>query len=175
MAGAILALIRFRGALRPPIVESRPFRAALVLSVLFLGVFLFRLDDPTGILYVRLYALAALASAVLICVALYAPPRILTSRAIRYIGTRSYALYLWHNAIAYWMRGLDAVPEFVLSVVVSFAAAELSWQLIERRGSFAAGLVNQVRERFSASGAESGDTRPPIAVLPRPIASESGR
>lgn len=175
MAGAILALLRSMGVVTASIGNRTAFRAALVLSTTVLCLFLLAMADRVQFLDAGMYTVVAVASAILICAALNAPPRILTNRAMRYVGTRSYALYLWHNAIAYWMRDLNAIPALVISVVLSFAAAELSWQLVERRGSFAAGFVNRVRERFSATGAESAEARPSVPVHRRPATSESQR
>lgn len=172
MAGAILAQLRFGGVVTPSIVNRVSFRAALMLSVMFFLVFLLRLDDRESFLFAGLYAAAAVFGAVLVCAALYAPPRILTNRVIRYMGTRSYALYLWHHAIAFWMRDLEAVPALALSVGLSFAAAEISWRLVEQRGSYLGTLRKVVRERFTTPNAESPAIGPTIAVQPRPQASE---
>lgn len=148
MAGSILAQLRFGGVFTPSVVNRPSFRAAAMLSVMFFFVFLLSLGDRVGFLYAGLYTAAAVLGAVLVCAALYAPPRILTSRAIRYVGTRSYALYLWHYPISVWTRDLDAVPELVLSVGLSFAAAEISWRLVERP-SYLRNLRRVVRERFT--------------------------
>lgn len=173
MAGAILAQLRFSGLITPSVVSRVSFRAAMVLSVMFFWVFLHSLENRVEFLYAGLYTAAAVFGAVLVCAALYAPPRILTNPAIRYVGTRSYALYLWHHAIAFWVRDLDAVPQLALSVGLSFAAAEISWRLVEGRDSYLFNLPKLVRERFTTSNAESTGVRPAIAVQPRPQASES--
>jgi peptidoglycan/LPS O-acetylase OafA/YrhL len=173
MAGAILAQLRFSGLVTPSIVNRVSFRAAMVLSVMFFVVFIHSLESRVEFLYAGLYTATAVFGTVIVCAALYAPSRILTSRAMRYVGTRSYALYLWHHAIVFWLRDLDAVPQLALSVGLSFAAAEISWRLVEVRGSYLFNVLNVVRERLKPSNAESTRARPPIAVQPRPRASES--
>lgn len=132
MAGAILAQLRLSGIVTPATVNHASFRASLALSVLFLVVFLFSLYHREDFLYRGGYTATAVAAALVICFALYTPPHILTNPVICYIGKRSYALYLWHHAIAFWLRDLSVVPELVLGFALSFAAAELSWQLVER-------------------------------------------
>ena len=171
MAGAILAQLRFGGVVTPAVVNRPSFRAALVLSVIFFAFFVLTLENRVGFLSAGWYTAAAVLGAVLVCAALYAPPRILTNRVITYVGSRSYALYIWHHPIIFWMRDLDPVPEFALSVALSFAAAEISWRLVEQPG-YLRNLRKVIRERFATPDAESTDIRPPVAVQPRPQASE---
>jgi peptidoglycan/LPS O-acetylase OafA/YrhL len=166
MAGAILAQLRFHGVFTPSIVDRPAFRAAALLSAMFFLVFLLSMENRAGFLYSGLYTAAAVLGAVIVCAALYAPPRILTNPVISYVGSRSYGLYIWHYAITIWLSGLDSVPEFVLSVGLSFAAAEISWRLIERRGSYLFNLRRVVRERFAKSGAESTVQRGELAPAP---------
>ena len=139
--------------------------------VLF-SFFVLSLEDRVGFLYAGGYTAAAILGAVIVCAALYAPPRMLTNRFICYVGSRSYALYIWHHAITFWMRDFAAVPEFVLSVALSFAAAEISWRLVERHGSYLFSLSNVVTGWFATSDAESTNVPPPAAVQPRPQAAE---
>jgi peptidoglycan/LPS O-acetylase OafA/YrhL len=77
--------------------------------------------------------------------ALVARPAGLTSRLLShplltYVGRRSYALYLWHYVWATWLEGLGAAG-FPLVVVLSFASAEVSWRLVERRALQAKGRL----------------------------------
>ncbi len=51
---------------------------------------------------------------------------------LRYVGRRSYALYLWHYPLLAWFRGDGALGD-VIAVGLAFAMAELSWRLVERR------------------------------------------
>jgi len=56
---------------------------------------------------------------------------IVSSPVVRYIGRRSYGLYLWHYVWLTWLgaMGLLGVP---LALAASFASAEVSWRLVER-------------------------------------------
>lgn len=172
MAGAILAQLRLGGVVTPPIVNRASFRTALILAVAFFSVFLLRLEDREGFLYAGQYTVAAVLGAVIVCAALYAPPRLLTNRVISYVGSRSYALYIWHHAITFWLRDLAAVPEFALSVGLSFAAAEISWRLVEQRGSYLDTLRSLAVRRFTRSSAEATSASTPIAIQTRPQVSE---
>ncbi len=55
----------------------------------------------------------------------------LGSAALRYVGRRSYALYLWHYVVLAWFRDEGALGS-LLAVGISFALAEASWRLVER-------------------------------------------
>ena len=150
MAGAILAQLRFGGVVTPSVVNRPSFRLAAMLSVMFFVVFLFGLENRAVFLFAGGYTAAAVLGAVIVCAALYAPPHILTNRVISYVGSRSYALYIWHHAIDFWMRDLDTVPGLALSVGLSFAAAEISWRLIERP-SYLARVRKEVHEWITTS------------------------
>ncbi|MFC0081097.1 acyltransferase family protein [Aciditerrimonas ferrireducens] len=58
--------------------------------------------------------------------------RLLSGRLLGYLGSRSYALYLWHYVFLTWFRSLGT-PGVVLALVSTLAAAELSWRLVEQR------------------------------------------
>jgi peptidoglycan/LPS O-acetylase OafA/YrhL len=135
MAGALLAQLRSMGVVGPSIVNRISFRLASGLSLMFLCLFFLTLHNRTVFMFAGLYSVTAIAAAVIVCWALYDPPRLLTNRVIRYVGTRSYALYLWHHAIEFWVLGLGPLPELVLSTALSFVAAECSWRLVEQRDS----------------------------------------
>jgi peptidoglycan/LPS O-acetylase OafA/YrhL len=171
MAGAILAQLRFSGVVTPAIVNRPAFRAALVFSLMFFPFFILLLENRTGFLMYGWYTATAVLGAVLICAALYAPPRFLTTGVIRYVGTRSYALYLWHHVLAFWLRDVGEIVALALCVVLSFAAAEISWRLVEQRGSSLANLGRVIRRRLETP--KPTGAHPPIAVQPHPQASES--
>ncbi|MGH9101722.1 MAG: acyltransferase family protein [Acidimicrobiales bacterium] len=58
--------------------------------------------------------------------------RVFASAVLRYVGRRSYALYLWHYVWITWLAGLGAAG-LPLAVTASLASAEISWLLVERR------------------------------------------
>jgi peptidoglycan/LPS O-acetylase OafA/YrhL len=82
--------------------------------------------------------------------------RIIGCKPLRWVGVRSYSLYLWHYPIFCVTRpGLDfqhfghlrGWPVFVVRLVLSFGAAELSYRFVEtpiRKGAIGR-YVNRVR------------------------------
>jgi peptidoglycan/LPS O-acetylase OafA/YrhL len=68
------------------------------------------------------------------CVVQPGKVRTLEATWLRYVGSRSYALYLWHVPI-YWIVALRVSPSplalATLALPPSFVAAELSWRLVE--------------------------------------------
>lgn len=56
----------------------------------------------------------------------------LSHPVMRYLGRRSYALYLWHYVFLTWFRDLGR-PGVGVALIASLAAAELSWRLVESR------------------------------------------
>jgi peptidoglycan/LPS O-acetylase OafA/YrhL len=96
-------------------------------------------DEFAPFLYKGGFLLVAVITALAIVAAVQ--PRGLLGRGlgwfpIRWIGLRSYAIYLWHWPIFVVTRpqdvGLDGVELFVLRVGVTLAAAELSFRFVER-------------------------------------------
>ncbi|MDA8393603.1 MAG: acyltransferase [Actinomycetota bacterium] len=51
---------------------------------------------------------------------------------ITYVGRRSYGLYLWHYPWVTWLSGIGPA-RYPLVLLASFACAEASWRLVERR------------------------------------------
>ena len=62
--------------------------------------------------------------------------RVLGNSAMRWVGTRSYGLYLYHWPIYQIIRGVAGRPltlrEFVVAMTITVALTELSFRLIER-------------------------------------------
>ncbi len=63
-------------------------------------------------------------------------PQILSLRPMRWLGTRSYAIYLWHWPIITVTRPgldtpLDGLALFALRLAITLLAAELSYRLVE--------------------------------------------
>ena len=86
---------------------------------------------PTGV---------PVATAALIWVACSSPGGLLEARWLRYVGRRSYALYLSHLPVIWVLiAGIGAsLGSGLLAVAATFVVAEISWRLVERpflRGS----------------------------------------
>jgi peptidoglycan/LPS O-acetylase OafA/YrhL len=60
------------------------------------------------------------------------PAKLLALPLVVYVGTRSYALYLWHYVWLTWFRSFG-VAGTLMALATSFACAELSWRLVETR------------------------------------------
>ena len=109
--------------------------ALALLAVLFL-----QLSETSAFLYRGGFVLAGAAAAAVIAVAVHPDahvvPRILALRPLRWLGTRSYAIYLWHWPVITVTRPgldtpLDGITLFALRLGVTLAFAELSYRLVE--------------------------------------------
>ena len=119
------------------------------LSLLTLVWFFHTLTQDSTFLYVGGFLVVAAVTAVLIAVVSHpavAFGRILGLQPLRYIGTRSYGLYLWHWPIFMLTRpGIDigwtGLPALVLSLGLTVLVAEASFRFVEmpiRRGALIA-------------------------------------
>jgi peptidoglycan/LPS O-acetylase OafA/YrhL len=134
--GGLLAQLYVSGLLRPAVTQSPVFHTVLALSLLTIAAVVLLVHDYADFLFSGGHSLVAACSAVLISAVIF-PRRslvcgLLANPVLVYVGQRSYALYLWHWSIGSWLRGLDAAPQVVLSVALTFLAAELSYRLVER-------------------------------------------
>jgi peptidoglycan/LPS O-acetylase OafA/YrhL len=142
LVGAALAFLWGPGQL-----EGRVGRAnGLLLDILGFGAlgvlvcFCLRIDGFQPFLYRGGFALVALTTAVVIAVA--AHPRahlmggLLSRQPLRWIGLRSYGIYLWHWPIFMVTRPqldvpLDGLPLLALRLAATLLIAELSYRLVE--------------------------------------------
>lgn len=77
--------------------------------------------------------LATVGAVLLVARQVESPSRWLTHPALLHVGRISYGLYLWHYPIAKLLRGYDPTVKLVLCAAVTFAAAQLSYSLVEAR------------------------------------------
>jgi peptidoglycan/LPS O-acetylase OafA/YrhL len=80
---------------------------------------------------------AALGFAAVVAGVAGAPPGLLAFPPLRWIGVRSYGLYLWHYPVILLFTTRDNLPDTMLGALaiclpVSLTLAALSWRLVER-------------------------------------------
>lgn len=116
--------------------------AALLATVWFFGF----VGEFTPWLYRGGFLVLSVIVAILIAAATHPASRFgawLGSQPMRYIGQRSYGIYLWHWPIFMFTRPLldvpfDGLPNIAMRFGLTFAAAELSYRFVEmpiRRGA----------------------------------------
>jgi peptidoglycan/LPS O-acetylase OafA/YrhL len=135
LLGSLVAQLYVSGVIRESTTQSLLFKSALLATVFYLGSVV---PFVSGLDYFLLrggYTIVAICSCVLVVAAAVSQRSFLTGLLSQpmlvYVGQRSYALYLWHNAIGFWLRSLDPLPQVALGFLLSFIAAEVSYRLVE--------------------------------------------
>jgi peptidoglycan/LPS O-acetylase OafA/YrhL len=136
LLGSALACAARPWAPRGPLAGVDALAAALALT---LAAMMFGLHGASTFLYSGGFLLASWLAAVLILTGLQPHTRVqrvLESPFMRWAGTRSFALYLWHWPIVVWMRPSSAEGGAELGLTLArlaamVMAAELSYRLIE--------------------------------------------
>lgn len=165
LVGAALAIVLARpfprrsgtdlsGALVRDVALSKRSRSALnllgIVGIGIIGAMTVQVDAGSSWPYRGGFLLLAVATAALICSVALAPhapvSRVASLRPIRYLGTISYGLYLWHWPIFVELSSqrthLTGLPLFSLRIVVSVLVAAASFHLLEmpiRRGTWFSG------------------------------------
>ncbi len=104
-----------------------------------LAYFFVRLDGFQPLLYRGGFALVALTSAVLIAVTVHPHAhlgRVLDRQPLRWLGLRSYGVYLWHWPVFMVTRPqldvpIDGLPLLALRLAITLVVAEISYRLVE--------------------------------------------
>ncbi len=114
--------------------------AVAVLGLAAVVLFFVFVDESQPLLYLGGFAALSLVTAAVIAAVVHplgrVGPRILDLPPLRWVGTRSYAIYLWYWPVSLVTRpGLD-VPidgpaNLALQLAIVFAMAELSYRLVE--------------------------------------------
>ena len=149
LVGAALATLWRPGRLRAPLARSGSIIVTVVGAAAFLGVLYFFLfvGEFTPFMYTHGgFLLLAAVTAALIAMATHPGAPLggwIGSQPWRWIGQRSYGLYLWHWPIFMVTRPmldwpLDGPIVLVLRLALTFGVAELSYRYVEipiRRGA----------------------------------------
>jgi peptidoglycan/LPS O-acetylase OafA/YrhL len=148
LLGALLAIVfrpwLWRGNLSAGV--RRLLNAGGVVAIAGLGIGTVVLDDQGALLYRGGFLVVAILAGVLVLAAAHpgaAIGRVLGVAPLRWLGERSYAIYLWHWPIFAVTRpginnSLNVVLDTVLRVGLTLLAADLSYRFVEtpmRRGA----------------------------------------
>lgn len=152
LAGAALAQVWRRG-----LVDRLPYRWLRVAAAFggsALLIICFHLGNQTfkylGALTFNAGASVAVIGFLLVARAGAVSVAVLSSAPLRWLGLRSYAIYLWHWPLAVWTEHFDHAIGVPLGIAGALLLAELSWRLVEqpvRSGSPPRELVRRLLAR----------------------------
>jgi peptidoglycan/LPS O-acetylase OafA/YrhL len=155
-AALMLAAARRRGDAEPATVTRALAFVAGLAALVAVCLAMHRATEASGAVYRWGFAAFALAGVVLVvAVALPGNPlaAVLDTQPLRWVGTRSYGLYLWHWPIFVYTRpGLDwplhGAAALAARLAITAACTELSFRFVERpiRERGLAGWWSGVRE-----------------------------
>jgi peptidoglycan/LPS O-acetylase OafA/YrhL len=169
LIGAALAFVwaPWRGAVAAGRARMRAIEGAGLAALLGLALAFLRFDELNPWLYRGGFAAVSLMTALFIAAAVHPQSvtlgRLLGNAPMRWIGTRSYGIYLWHWPVFMVTRpgtdiALNDVVDLALRVAITFVLAELSYRFVAqpvRNGSLLRGL----RELYHASGMAAWNVR----------------
>jgi peptidoglycan/LPS O-acetylase OafA/YrhL len=90
--------------------------------------------------------------------------RLLSHRVLWYLGSRSYAIYLWHFPLLHLSARLVDVPRGIRlagAVAASLALAEVSWRVVETP-------FLKLKARYQPSAGAGAGAAPKVSVVPAP-------
>lgn len=155
LVGAALAAVWPSEHLRLPVRAGarNMIDAAGAIGLLVIAIMFLTLGDTASFLYRGGFALLSLTTAVVVASLAHPASRIgplLGCRPMRWVGARSYGIYLWHFPVIILSTPDGSVgPHPVrtpLQILVSFCLAALSWRFVEdpiRRGA-----IGRLREQW---------------------------
>lgn len=140
LAGAALAMVWPSRQLRAdvPVQARRMIEGAGVVGLIGIGLMFWQVAEFSPFLYRGGFTLLALASVLTVASLAHPASRlgpIVGCRPMRWIGERSYGIYLWHMPIIVLTtpegaHGTDLLRA-ALQVAATFGIAELSWRYVE--------------------------------------------
>ncbi|HET6810133.1 MAG TPA: acyltransferase [Acidimicrobiales bacterium] len=143
LAGCLVAQLWTSGRLERMLTSRLTRRLLFSGAAVVLAAVAWFATDRSAFRYRGGFTLIALAAAILVAVLAVEEPagrtgasvpagiRVLSWGPLRYVGSRSYAVYLWNYVFATWFHPLGAWS-IVPGVAATFLAAEVSWRLVER-------------------------------------------
>jgi peptidoglycan/LPS O-acetylase OafA/YrhL len=140
LAGAALAMVWPSRRLRPNIAESarRIIDGAGIVGLIVIAVMFWQADEYAPFLYRGGFVLLSLATAVVVAALVHPAARlgkVIGAQPLRWIGERSYGIYLWHFPIIILTTPKGAqeadLGRALLQVSATFAVAALSWRFVE--------------------------------------------
>ncbi len=150
-------------------------------ALIGLTLWTLHLSEFGSFLYQGGFLLVALTTAILIAATVHPHGRIgqlLALAPMRWMGTRSYGIYLWHWPVFMLTRPeldipLDGLPLLAVRFAVTIALAELSYRLVEqpvRRGALGRAWLG-LRDRWPVPAPRITFTGPAIAAAALAIAA----
>ena len=170
LIGAALAFVWPSNRLRSDVADGarRILDGAGIAGLTVIFVLIWRTSEYSEFLYHGGMVLLSVATALVVGAAASPASRVgvaLGCRPLRWIGVRSYGIYLWHFPIIVLTTPADGRETFVrgtLQVAATVAVAAVSWRFIEepvRHGAIGRGLA-----RAAAAGYQVGAARQPTRV-----------
>ena len=167
LIGASLAVVwpsrRLTGSL--PALRRRGLDALGGLGLAVIVVMVMDTNEYQTLLYRGGMVILSLATVAVIAALVHPAPllgRILGAPPLRWIGVRSYGIYLWHYPIIVLTTPTDSTPGPVLALLqlgATVAVAGLSWHFVEepiRRRGFRGVFTGLVAPRWSFRGIPTG-------------------
>jgi peptidoglycan/LPS O-acetylase OafA/YrhL len=139
LIGAALATVWPSRALRADVRPGarRTIDAAGVVGLLVIGLMFWRCSEFAPFLYRGGFVVLSLATALVVAACAHPASRLgpfLGAVPLRWIGVRSYGIYLWHFPLIVLTTPANASPSFwrgAAQVAATFVIAALSWRYIE--------------------------------------------
>jgi peptidoglycan/LPS O-acetylase OafA/YrhL len=134
--GSAVALLSTLPRWNATVTRSPLFRGVVAIAAVFLVSITLLQHGHTAWMFFGGHQAVALAAALVVAACAFDGAGIATgflaSAPARYLGRRSYALYLWNPPIAYYLAGLGLWPQLVLTSMLTLAIAEFSYRFVER-------------------------------------------